>query len=181
MRQKITPIVNRYVISAQEDGPVVVFAEQKRFKLKEEVTHWTGEDRRTLCRFKARQIDLGAVYDVTGADGEPLGSFKKDAKASLLRSTRYLTPDGRPPATGTERSLGTAVARRVLEVADALPIPVPVPYVYHFDFARKDVPVMSVERKRGILDRYRISVQGSTLDRRLALAMAVALYALQAR
>ncbi|MGX1884945.1 hypothetical protein [Streptomyces sp. NPDC055287] len=74
------------------------------------------------------------------------------------------------------------MARRAVELADAvLPIPLPVPFVYHFDFARDGHPVMSVERKVGIRDRYVVRIQDPQLDRGLALCMAVALDALQSR
>ncbi|ORT57873.1 hypothetical protein [Streptomyces sp. CB03238] len=188
MTQKITALVNRYVITEPGGGGVVAFAEQKRFKLKEEITLWTGEDRsEVLGGFKARQVvDLGATYDVTGPDGASIGTFRKDAKASLLRSTWHLTQgsEGEEPAVkGTERSLGIALARRGWEVVDAvLPFPLPVPFVYHFDFVRDGgQPVMSVERKIGFRDQYAIRIQHPALDRRLALCMAVALDALQSR
>ncbi|MGW7197970.1 hypothetical protein [Streptomyces chryseus] len=184
MTQKITALVNRYVVTDGTGREVVAFAEQKRMKLKEQVTLWTGEDRSTvLAGFKARKVmDFGATYDVSGPQGEPLGHFRKDAKASLLRSTWHLAQGDAPPVRGTERSAGIALARRAVEVADAvLPIPLPVPFVYHFDFARDAEPVMSVERKKGIRDRYVVRIQDARLDRRLALCMAVALDALQSR
>ncbi|MFE7775456.1 hypothetical protein ACFU5O_16450 [Streptomyces sp. NPDC057445] len=184
VEQKITAFVNRYVVTGPDGRGVLAFAEQKRLKLKEQVTLWTGEDRaEVLAGFKARQvIDFGATYDVTGPDGAPIGSFRKDAKASLLRSTWHLAQGEAPSARGTERSLGVALARRAVEVADAvLPIPLPVPFVYHFDFARGGEPVMSVERKWGIRDRYAVRIEDPALDRRLALCMAVAMDALQSR
>ncbi|WP_370422699.1 hypothetical protein AB8O64_30715 [Streptomyces sp. QH1-20] len=184
MTQKITALVNRYVITTRDGSAVVAFAEQKRMALKEEVTLWTGEDRSAvLCRFKARKvIDLGATYEVNGAEGEPIGTFRKDAKASLIRSTWHLTQGDGPSVKGAERSVGIALARRAVEIADAvLPIPVPVPFMYHFDFAREGRPVMSVERKVGFKDRYAVRIQDADLDRRLALSMAVALDALQSR
>ncbi|MER6999804.1 hypothetical protein [Streptomyces sp. NPDC000410] len=185
LAQKITPLVNRYVITDLSGGDVVAFAEQKRMKLKEQVTLWTGEDRaEVLVGFQARQIiDFGATYDVTGPDGAPIGNFRKDGKASLLRSTWHLAQGDGPSVRGRERSLGIALARRAVELADAvLPIPVPVPFVYHFDFARDGgEPVMSMERKWGLRDRYAVRIQDPGLDRRLALSMAVAMDALQSR
>jgi len=187
MTQKITALVNRYVITDPGGVDVFAFAEQKRFMVKEEVSLWAGEDRsEALGGFKARQVvGLGAAYDVTGPDGSPIGAFRKDAKASLLRSTWHLTqgPEGAGPAArGTERSLGIALARRGWEIVDAvLPFPLPVPFVYHFDFVRDGEPVMSVERKIGFRDQYVIRIQDPALDRRLAFCMAVALDALQSR
>ena len=51
----------------------------------------TYDDTKTtpVLGFKARQvIDLGATYDVTDANGQPIGLFRKNFAASLLRSTR---------------------------------------------------------------------------------------------
>ncbi|MEI5008667.1 hypothetical protein ACIOWI_23280 [Streptomyces sp. NPDC087659] len=186
MTQKVTPLVNRYVIAAPDGGDVVAFGEQKRFALKEDLTLWTGDDRaRVIGGFTAREaLDLGATYDVTGPDGEPIGSFRKDFKASLVRSTWHLTQADRAAAVGRERRLGVAVARRAWDLVDAfvpvVPVP-PVPFLYHFDFVRDGRPVLSVERKWGIRDRYVIRVQDPELDRVLALCMAVALDALQGR
>ncbi|MEU9994816.1 hypothetical protein [Streptomyces sp. NPDC050848] len=186
MTQKITPLVNRYVVTAPEGGEVLAFAEQKRLALKDQLTLWNGEDRtRKLGGFQARQVvDFGATYDVTRAEGEVVGTFRKDVKASLVRSTWHLKQGDEAAAVGKERKLGVALARRGWEVLDlvvpVIPVP-PVPFVYHFDFEREGKPVLSVERKWGIRDRYVIRVQDPSLDRVLALCMAVGLDAFQAR
>ncbi|MEU4255609.1 MULTISPECIES: LURP-one-related/scramblase family protein [Streptomyces] len=107
LTQRIAPLVNRYVVTAPDGGDVLAFAEQKRFALKEELTFWSGEDRaRRLGGFKALKVlDLSAAYDVTGPDGRPLGFFRKDARASLLRSTWHLVPRvDRPPWAGSAAS-----------------------------------------------------------------------------
>jgi uncharacterized protein YxjI len=182
IRQKITPIVNRYVVTVPgadgAEGDLAAFVEQKRLKLREEVTFFADEARTTPSfRFKARQIlDVGATYDVTDADGAAIGSFRKDFKKSLLRSTWHLE---QPPlqAVGQERSAFVAVLRRVWELAVDWPFPVR----YHFDFVAGDAPVMSLDKTATIRDRYRLEIREPQLDRRLAIAMAVALDALQSR
>ncbi|MCX4692043.1 hypothetical protein [Streptomyces sp. NBC_01408] len=185
MTQKRTPLVNRYAVTALDGGEVLAFGEQKRFAVREELTFWNGEDRaRKLGGFKARKaIDFGGTYDVAGSDGAVIGTFRKDVKASLLRSTWHLTQDDSTAAVGRERRVGVALARRGWELLDAVvPIPVPsVPFVYHFDFVRDGQPVLSVERKWGLRDRYVIRVQDPELDRTLALCMAAGLDALQGR
>lgn len=91
--QKITLMVNRYEIrTAGHDGrpgEVLAFAQQKRTAFREQVTFYRDESRTTpLFSFKARQrLDIGATYDVLDAAGQPIGSFRKDFGASLLRST----------------------------------------------------------------------------------------------
>jgi uncharacterized protein YxjI len=174
--QKFTLMVNRYTVSvALPDGSVgeeICFVEQKRMAFKEEVTfHRNGVP---FFRFKARRVmDLAATYDVTTIDGAPIGLFRKDFGKSLLRSTWHLEQPAALQATGQERSLPVAILRRV---QDTIPLPV------HFDFTATDGhPVMSLSRKMALRDKYLLEVHDPALDRRLAIAMAVALDALQSR
>ena len=182
VRQKITAFVNRYVVTVPtatgDEGEQVAFVEQKRLAFREEVTFFTDESKATpLFRFKARQVlDIGATYDVTGADGTTIGLFRKDFKKSLLRSTWHIEQGGLS-ATGSERSQVVAILRRVWDLFEDLPFP----FKYHFDFVSGDKPVMSVDKTALIRDRYRVDIQDPALDRRLAIAMAVGLDALQSR
>ncbi|MEP6762409.1 MAG: hypothetical protein ABJA93_13720 [Sporichthyaceae bacterium] len=174
--QKFTLMVNRYTVSvALPDGSVgeeICFVEQKRMAFKEEVTF--RRDGVPWFRFKARRVmDLGATYDVTTMDGQPIGLFRKDFGKSLLRSTWHLEQPSVLDATGQERSLAVAILRRV---QDTIPLPV------HFDFTAADTHlVMSLSRKMSLRDKYLLEVHDTVLDRRLAIAMAVALDALQSR
>jgi uncharacterized protein YxjI len=52
---------------------------------------------------------------------------------------------------------------------------------YHFDFMVGDRSVFSVVKKWGIRDRYVVTIHDPQVDRRLVVAMAVALDALQSR
>ncbi|MBP2586821.1 uncharacterized protein YxjI [Streptomyces sp. PvR006] len=187
VRQKVTLMANRYLVHTAEadgeEGELVAFAHQKRLAFKEQVTFYTDESRRqVLFTFKARQvIDLGATYDVHGASGARLGSFRKNFGASLLRSTWHLSREGaEEESTGQERSEGLALLRRAWEFlpyTDLLPFVVP----YHFDFTESGRSVMSVEKLFGLRDRYVLDIADPELDRRLAIAQAVALDALQSR
>ncbi|MFE3454602.1 hypothetical protein ACFXJ8_37335 [Nonomuraea sp. NPDC059194] len=175
VRQKVTMMVNRYVIHAANpdgsEGPMIAFAEQKRMKLKEEVTLFTDESRtRALASFRARNvIDLGSGYDVFDEAGRPIGLFRKDFAQSLLRSTWHLDQPGLPTVTGQERNMWVAVLRRFVDSLSWLP--------YHFDFG----DVFSVVKKWGLRDRYVVDIRDPRADRRLVIAMAVALDALQSR
>ncbi len=175
--QRLTLMVNRYDVAlATADGSVgeqVCFVEQKRMSFKEQVTF--TRNGAPSFGFKARSVmDLRATYDVVAADGGQLGYFRKDFGSSLLRSTWKLQQPGLPEVTGQERSLAIALLRRLQDV---------VPLPFHFDFASADGhPVMSVTRSTKTLrDRYLLEVHDPALDRRLAIAMAVALDALQGR
>ncbi|MBB5625312.1 hypothetical protein [Sphaerisporangium krabiense] len=179
VRQKITMMVNRYVVHLEQpdgsEGPMVAFAEQKRLAFKEQVTLYTDDTRQyVLAGFKARQvIDLGSGYDVLDHNGQPIGFFKKDFAASLLRSTWHFQQPGMPTFTGQERSLLVSLLRRFADSLSWLP--------YHFDFGVGAQRAFSVDRKWGLRDRYIVEIHDPRLDRRLIIAMAVALDALQSR
>lgn len=182
LRQKITMMVNRYELRALNpdgsEGELLALAEQKRLAFKEQVTFYADAAKtRPVFGFKARsRVDLGATYDVTDASGQPIGEFRKDFKASLLRSTWHLsTPDGLA-AVGQERNVAVAIIRRFVDL----------PFLFHFDFAANDGQVvLTSERKASLRDRYELTVpvlpNGWQLDWRVAGAMAVALDALQTR
>ena len=186
VRQKVTAFVNRYLVIAStpdgRDGELAAFVEQKRIALREEVTFFADEQKtQPLFRFKARKVvDLGATYDVMAADGSPIGTFRKDFRGSLLRSKWHLEqsrPDAAITAVGQERSAVFALIRRAWSIFEDIPLPIK----YHFDFVEGDQPVMSVDKVTLFLDTYRVDIPDPRLDRRLAIAMAVALDALQGR
>jgi uncharacterized protein YxjI len=184
--QKLTLMVNRYEIRSVagdgQAGHLLAVAQQKRAAFKEQVTFYQDESRTMpIFSFKARQrLDLGATYDVLDASGQPIGSFRKDFAKSLLRSTWHLEASGLK-LTGSERSVGVAIGRRIWEatpIGDA----VPSPFRFHFDFVDSNGEViMTSERGKSLRDRYLITLPGARLDGRVAAAMAVALDALQSR
>ncbi|WP_309070361.1 hypothetical protein [Arthrobacter sp.] len=184
--QKITMMVNRYEVRSVDPsgnpGQLMALAQQKRAAFKEEVRFFADESRQTvLFSFKARQrLDLGATYDVLDAQGNPIGSFRKNFGASLLRSTWQLDAPG-VQAVGSERSQGVAIARRVWEIVPFLDA-IPAPFLFHFDFRDPSGQlVLTSERRASLRDRYDVTVPGGRLDWRVAAAMAVALDALQSR
>lgn len=130
-------MANRYVVHAVvpdgAEGEVVAFAQQKRLAFKEQVTFYTDESaRQVLFTFTARQVvDLGATYDVRDATGSPLGQFRKDFTASLLRSTWHMRQEGAPTeATGKERSKVVALLRRAWQIIPFVDL-VPFAWPYH--------------------------------------------------
>ncbi len=187
MRQRITMMVNRYELMAANpdgsEGQLLAFAEQKRMAFKEQVTFFADTAKtQPVFAFKARKmIDLGSGYDVTDASGQPIGWFKKDFGKSLMRSSWHLSAPG-VDAFGTERNNTIAIMRRVWDFIPYLG-EIWVPFVFHFDFVdnASGQPVMAVERKKAIRDRYIVTVPDQRLDFRVAAAMTVALDALQSR
>ncbi|MEU4642641.1 hypothetical protein [Micromonospora sp. NPDC023814] len=179
IRQRIRMMVNQYEVHAVapdgSEGGMLAFAQQKRLAFKEQVTIYTDDSKQQpLLGFKARQrLDIGATYDVTDHAGNPIGLFRKDFAQSLLRSTWHVEQAGLPQITGQERSMPVALLRRFVDSLSWLP--------YHFDFVADGQPVFSVIKQWGLRDRYVVQVQHPQIDRRLVIAMAVALDALQAR
>jgi uncharacterized protein YxjI len=193
LRQRIRPVINQYEFSLPgadgTPGEPISFVEQKRFKFKEDIRFYTDDTKQQeLMRIKARQaFDPRARYDVTDADGNKIGEIQKVFGASLLRSTYALfDAQGNELATASEKSLVVALFRRAVgfipyvgDFADWLPIP------YHFDFKRDDTILGTHSRQAWkFRDTYTIDMSGDpqrTLDRRLVLAIAVGMDALQAR
>jgi hypothetical protein len=187
MKQRITMMANKYELIATNpdgtDGPLLAFAQQKRMAFKEQVTFYSDDAKsQAVFSFKARKtIDLGSGYDVFDADGQPIGWFKKEFGKSLLRSSWQLAAGGLE-ADGTERNQTVAIVRRVWQFVPFVG-EIPLPFIFHFDYTDRATgqPVLSVERKVSVRDRYRITVQDPRLDFRVAAAMTVALDALQSR
>jgi uncharacterized protein YxjI len=178
VKQRITAMVNRYEIRAANpdgsEGAVIAMAQQKRLAFKEQVTFFADEARtQPVFSFRARQaMDIAAMYDVVDAAGTPIGSFQKDFKASLLRSSFHFSGPGFE-AYGQERNAAIAIIRRFVDL----------PFSFHFDFTDKQSGqvVMSSERQFSLRDRYTVDVPDQRVDFRLAAAMAVGLDALLQR
>ena len=195
LRQQIRPVINEYEISLPgadgEPGEPVCFVEQARFKFKEDIRFYTDSSKSVeLMRLKARQrFDPRARYDITDDHDVKVGEIQKVFGESLLRSSyRLYDANGEEVATARERSRFVAFLRRAVaflpDIGDfALWLPIP----YHFDFVRDGEVVGAHQRRTGLFkfrDVYDIDVSGDThhaLDRRLVLANAVAMDALQAR
>jgi uncharacterized protein YxjI len=180
--QLIRPIANLYRISAHSSP--VAFVRQKRLAIKEDIRFFADENEaEELFRIKARAVfEVGGRYDVAGPDGERIGVLEKVFARSLLRSTwRVLDASESEVAVVQERSLPIALLRRVI---DAVPYGDLIPILFHFTIDAGDEHLGDFTRAWGIRDRYTLDLSGDPgrrLDRRLALALAIALDALQSR
>jgi len=187
LRQRIRLIINQYEFFLSENDKPFCFVEQARFKFKEDIRFYTDDTKTVeLMRIKARQrFDPWATYDVTAADGSKIGQIQKDFGRSLLRST-YLIHAPNGTVTAAEKSMPVALFRRLVgfvpfigDFSDWLPIP------YHFVFERDGRQLGIHKRRFGkFRDVYDIDMSADTertLDRRLVLAAAVGMDALQAR
>ena len=180
--QLIRPIANLYRIQAA--GQPVAFVRQKKLAIKEDIRFFGDESETTeLFRIKARSVmELGGRYDVTTPVGERIGVLEKVFGQSLLRSTwRVLGADEQELAVAKERSQLWAIVRRVI---DAVPYGDFIPIVFHFTIDKDGRHLGDFNRRIGVRDTYDLDLSGDTertIDRRLAIALAVALDALQSR
>jgi uncharacterized protein YxjI len=180
--QLIRPMANLYRIQA--DGIPVAFVRQKRMAIKEDIRFYADEGQtRELFRIKARSLmEINSRYDVTTPEGERIGVLGKVFGKSLFRSTwSIMAADEREVAIAKERSVSVALLRRAAElVVDFIPIP------FHFTIDAPDggAHLGDMNRRVGFRDTYDLDLSGDTgrtIDRRLAVALGIALDALQSR
>ncbi|MCW2925725.1 MAG: hypothetical protein JWM98_3129 [Thermoleophilia bacterium] len=198
VRQKIRPMVNRYEIceakagdtsAKPESGAQVALVNQKRLKLREQIVFKDGDT--TLFQLTAKKVlELRGSYELTTPDGASIGSLKKAGKASILRSTWLLRDAaGSEVATIQEASKAFAIIRRFLSFIPYIDFVLAfIPYGFEV-LAGPGTPqegkkIGSHTRRLGLRDVYDLNLAGDTahlVDRRLAMALAVALDALQRR
>jgi hypothetical protein len=188
--QLIRPIANLYQITplaAGETpaGPPVAYVRQRKLAIKEDIRFYADEsETRELFRIKARSMfDIGgARYDVI--EGEtPIGALEHRFKASLLRTTWAVkNAADEEVAIAQERSVPLAIARRLIDFVPYVGGYIPIPY--NFDIVSGERVIGHMNRKFQLRDRYVLDVSGDTertLDRRLAVALAIGLDTLQNR
>ena len=166
-------------------GPPVAYVRQKKFALKEDIRFYADEgETQELFRIAARSVlDIGGSrYDVL-AGGERIGFLWHKFKESLIRTTWHVGgPNEEELALARERSLVGAVLRRVIDFVPEYGGWIPIPY--NFDFLVDGNVVGRMDRKFKLRDQYVLDLSGDTdrkVDRRVAIALAIALDALQNR
>ena len=161
------------------DGKLLLFSEQKMFKLREDIRVYSDESKaQEVLMIKARQIvDFSAAYDVVdSATGQKVGALRRKGLASILRDEWEILDAG-DVVTGklVEDSMGLALLRRFLSnlipqnydillgadrVADLKQNFNPFTYALNIDFSMDT---------------------GQRLDRRLGLAAGILLAAVEGR
>jgi uncharacterized protein YxjI len=191
IEQLVRPMINLYQVTPLAAGETpaggpVAYVRQKRMAIKEDIRFFADEqETQEAFRIKARSIfDIGSArYDVTDAQGAPIGVLEHVFGKSLLRSTwRVTDADGGEVMTAQERSMPMAIARRVVDFVPYVGEFVPIPY--NFDFVMDGRTMGHMNRKFQFRDRYVLDLSGDherRLDRRMAIALAIGLDALQNR
>jgi uncharacterized protein YxjI len=191
VRQLVKPIANEYRISipaqgSTEEGTPLLFAKQKKLAIREELRfRLSPDDESHAFMIKARSaLELNGRYDVLDPEGAVLGTLEKDFVRSLTRSHwRVRDAEGTELFEAHEARWTIALTRRAntflpewLQVLDWLP--------FNFVLRRDGEEAGSHRRVLGKLgDRYVLEAGKALgdIDRRLLVAFAVALDALQDR
>jgi hypothetical protein len=163
-------------------GQLRFFSKMKAFKWKEDIRLYTGEDMRTelLC-IKARQIiDFSAAYDVyDSTNGQKVGALKRRGFKSILRD-EWIIMDTADHEIGKvrEESAFKALVRRFVPYANLL-----FPQKYHVEIADQ-VPCTLKQNFNPFVLKYLLDFTSDArglLDRRLGIATAVLLAAIEGR
>ena len=187
--QLIRPMANLYRITPLAAGETplggpVAFVRQKKLAIKEDIRFFADEsESQELFRLKARSIldTGGSRYDVTDSTSQPIGVLHHVLRKSLFRSTWEVSGANGTTAMAQERSLPMAIARRVV---DFVPYGEWVPIPYNFDILVDDRVIGHLNRKFQLRDRYILDLTSDherKVDRRLGIALAIGLDALQNR
>jgi len=162
-----------------ESGSLVLFANMKAFKLREDIRLYTGEDMlNEVLTIKARHIiDFSAAYDVTDpATEEKVGTLKRKGLKSIVRD-EWIIMDSVENEIGyvREDSMLLAMIRRWLTNL--------VPQKFHGEM--RGMPVFRFSQHfNPFLLKVDLDFSEDTanlLDRRLGIAAAVLLCAIEGR
>jgi hypothetical protein len=187
--QLIRPIANLYRISTlgpvgSSPGHPLAFVRQKKLAIKEDIRFFADEtEAEELFRIKARAVfEVRGRFDVTTPEGERIGLLEKVFGISLLRSTwRIYDANEQQVALAQEKSMPIAILRRAI---DLVPYGELVPILFQFTIQMDGREVGELRRPIGLRDRYILKLGGDPdrrIDRRVAVALAIALDALQSR
>ena len=106
-------------------GQIVLFANMKAFKLKEDIRLYEGEDMQTeLLLIAARRVlDISSEYDVTDSQtGQKVGVLKRKGLKSMIRDEWiFMDPLDQPIGSIREDSTAMALIRRLVPFANLIP------------------------------------------------------------
>ena len=191
IQQVFKPIGNEYRISvpspgSTEEGRPLLFVKQKRLKIKEDIRFRLDPEREEhLFMIKSKSVfEFRGRHEVLDADGQVIGLLEKDFAKSLLRSHwRVRDAGGAELFEAHEASWVVALLRRFADLGpDWLSLLTWLPF--NFLLLRNGDQLGTYKRVLGKLrDRYVLELdEGSSgVDRRLVVAFAIALDALQDR
>jgi uncharacterized protein YxjI len=185
------PIANEYRISvpapgSTEEGRPLLYVKQKKLKIKEDIRFRVSDDDGDhLFMIKSKTVfEFRGRHEVLDAEGAVIGLLEKDFGKSLLRSHWHVRDaTGAEVLEAHEASWIVALLRRFADLAsDALSVLTWLPF--NFVLLSGGRQVGTYKRVLGkFRDRYVLELEPGLagVDRRLVLAFAVGLDALQDR
>ena len=182
VRKKVLKIFGAAFHVYDGSGDLVLYSKQKAFKLREDIRLYTDEKKTAeLMTIQARQIiDFSAAYDVIETPTRrKLGALKRKGWKSLIRDNWVIMdPNDREVGTVVEDSTALAVVRRL--VSD---VALFLPQKFHVDYGGATVATFQQNFNpfvRKLLVDFSPDTAGH-LDRRLGLAAAILLSAIEGR
>jgi uncharacterized protein YxjI len=191
LQQVFKPIANEYRISvpspgSSEEGQPLLFVKQKRMQIKEDIRfRLAPDDGPQLFMIKSKSVfEFRGRHNVLDANDQVIGVLEKAFGKSLLRSHWIVRdPEGAVLFEAHEASWLIALVRRAADlIGDWFAALAYIPF--NFTINRGGEQVASYKRVLGkFRDRYVLELGPGFegVDRRLVLAFAVALDALQDR
>ena len=194
VEQKLTAFVNKYRVFGTVGGEragLAAFAQQKRFKFKEQLTFYPDENKSsTAFTLRAEKVfDVHGRYFVDDVNGVRLGALRKAFGKSLLASTwEVQDADGKVVFGVTESNKTLAALRRyagfIPYVGDFFELLL-VFFRYHFNFIDASGATVGKYQKTTLFrDHYTLLLTdeaAEAVDVRVLTAMCVGLDALQSR
>jgi uncharacterized protein YxjI len=189
--QVIRPVANLYrvtplAIGETPAGPPVAYVRQKKLSIKEDIRFYADEgESEELFRLKARSVlDFGGSrYDVLVGE-DRIGLLRHKFLESLYRSTWHIGgPDEQEVAIARESSTAIGILRRAIDFVPYVGGFIPIPYNFEIVIDGEVVGRMNRKFAR-VRDQYVLDLSGDRdrrIDRRIAVALAVGLDALQNR
>jgi hypothetical protein len=179
LRRQILALTGKVRIYTPE-GQLVLYCQQKMFKLKEDIRAYSDESRSQEVLFiQARSVlDFSAAYDVIEpVSGNKIGVLRRKGWRSLMRDQwEVLGPEDQPLGVLFEDNPNRALLRRLV-VGRLLP--------QDYDILIGDQRVADL-RQRFNLFRFEMDLDfgmdtGQLLDRRLGIAAALLLATIEGR
>lgn len=172
-RRKVIALAGKIMVFDASEN-LVAFSKQKMMKLKEDISVFADEEQtELLLKINARQVmDISATYDVTAADGGPIGALRRKGLKSIVRDQWIILGQGDMEIGSIEEdSTAKALLRRFIPFMNIV-------LAQSYDVTMEGRQVATFTRNvNPFVSKLGVSYSRGqrALDRRLGLAAAVLL------
>lgn len=182
IKRQILKLVGASFFVHDQNGAVVLYADQKAFKWKEDIRIYEGEDKAVeVLRIAARSVmDFSAAYDVfESATNQKLGALRRAGMKSMMRDEwQILDAQDREMGLIVEDSLALALLRRFVEFVALI-----LPQKYSITVGNRAVGEFA-QTFNPLTTKIEVDFSADVdgvLDRRLALAAGVLMCAIEGK